>query len=196
MTDSLKKAETIKDVMDMTVLNMLGIPYDLVAKVSKANEAMKTGQKSKTVEALAPTFAANMLAAYRLATEGQTTSKGKPVEEGKTLGTGQAIGKALGFQPMEITQGFEQYQAGQAADKRRSAKVEQLAKAYLDAGKNMSAIRKDLDAWNKEMEGQGRRSMTISLGDVTKRSKSLTRKRKPTKREQMRREEYYARTGS
>ena len=201
MTEPLAKAKTLKEVMDMTVLNLLGIPYDMVSKLSKANEARKAGNPYRAAEALVPTFAANAMQAYRLATEGNTNLKGKPIGDGEKLSFGGAAWKAAGFQPVSKAEDYERYLAKKRADERLGEKRGELAKLFneyygKDSGKGMALMRKELKAWNDEMKAQGRESMTLTVKDVLKRAKRERTTRKPGKREKMREQERMARTGS
>ena len=201
LTEPLAKAKTLKEVMDLTVLNMLGVPYDMVAKLSKANEARKENNPYRAVEALVPTFAANAMQAYRLATEGNTSLKGKPIGGGEKLSLLEAAEKAAGFQPVSKAESYERYLAGKRADERLGEKRAELAKLLnehygKDTGKGMALVKKELKAWNDEMRAQGRESMTLTMKDVVRSAKQRRATRNPGKRERMREQERLARTGS
>ena len=78
-TEGMRRGETFKDAMTESLGALLGIPYDLaVNKPSKALEAHRFGADARAVEALVPTFMANLMQAWRLSTEGQTTLRGRP----------------------------------------------------------------------------------------------------------------------
>ena len=201
MTEPLSKAKTLKEVMDLTVLNMLGVPYDMIAKLSKANEARKVGNPYRAVEALAPTFAANAMQAYRLATEGNISLKGKPIGDGEKLSLIEAAEKAAGFQPVSKAESYERYLADKRAKDRQREKKQELADLFneyygKDSSKGTRLVKQGLDAWNKDMREKGRPSMELTMKDVLKSAKGKRTVRKPGKWEKMRERERLARTGS
>lgn len=174
-TDSFKKGKTFKDAMNDSIAGLIGIPYDLaVNRPNKYLEARKYGQDMKAIEALAPTFVSNILSAQRLMTEGQTGKTGAPIIDKTTgkqnkLSTGEAIGKALGFQPVSSARSYDNYQAGQRAKEVRDDKLNELAMLFIKTldGKGpqyrLKAIQ-EMRKWNEEMRDKP--GMNINLKQV------------------------------
>lgn len=126
------------------------------------------------VEALAPTFVSNLVTAYRLNREGQTGRTGAQIIDKKTgqqnrLSTTEAIGKALGFQPVSSSRSFDEYQAGQRAKEVRDDKRNELALLVIKTldGKGpqyrQQAMR-EIKRWNEEMKDKP--GMNINLKQV------------------------------
>ena len=190
-TEGIEKGTTFKEAMTESLGALFGIPYDMaVNKTSKFFEAGKYGDRYKMIEALAPTFVANAMQAYRLATEGQTTIKGRPINSpgqpgARKLSGAEAMGKVLGFQPTSSAKSYEAYRAGKRQDAVRSDKVNDLAVLVLksiDTGKpdGRIAMMKELRAWNKRMQEEGKPHMLIQPKDVLRRVKSRRRENRAT----------------
>lgn len=190
-TEGIEKGTTFKEAMTESLGSLFGIPYDMaVNKPSKFFEAGKYGDGYKMIEALAPTFVANAMQAYRLATEGQTTTKGRPINSpgqpgARKLSGAEAMGKVLGFQPTSSAKSYEAYRAGKRQDAVRSDKVNDLAVLALksiDTGNpdGRIAMMKELRAWNKKMQEEGKPHMLIQPKDVLRRVKSRRRENRAT----------------
>lgn len=193
-TSGLERGTTFREVMTESIGDMIGIPYDMVVnKPSKALEARKHGDGYKMVEALVPTFVANAMQAYRLATEGQTAMTGRPINSpgrpgSRKLTDGEAIGKALGFQPVSGAKSHAAYMAGKRQDAVRSDKINELAVLALksiDTGTpdGRIAMMKALRAWNREMEKAGKSHMLIQPKDVSRRVRARRRENRPSPRQ-------------
>lgn len=162
-TEGMRRGGTFKEAMTESLGALLGIPYDLaVNKPSKALEAHRFGEDAKAVEALVPTFMANLMQAWRLATEGQTTLRGRPLNRpgqpgARRLTPAEAVGKALGFQPTSSAKSFEAYAADKLRTQVRSDRIDIFVNQALDdldsKGRPymMRELRKRLTAWNAEM---------------------------------------------
>ena len=190
-TEGIEKGTTFKEAMTESLGALFGIPYDMaVNKTSKFFEAGKYGDGYKMIEALAPTFVANAMQAYRLATEGQTTIKGRPINSpgqpgARKLSGAEAMGKVLGFQPTSSAKSYEAYRAGKRQDAVRSDKVNDLAVLVLksiDTGNpgGRIAMMQELRAWNKRMQEEGKPHMLIQPKDVLRRVKSRRRENRAT----------------
>lgn len=191
-TEGFTRGETFKDAMTESIGSMLGIPYDLaVNRPSKYLEARRFDNNDRAIEALVPVFVSNAMTAYRLATEGQTTLRGRPINSpgqpgARKLSTGEAIGKALGFQPTSSTKSYESY----VADKRRVQVRSDLIDEFVNQAKRdlethgrtymMRELRKRLQEWNAEKEAEGKLSQRILPKDVIRRLSSRMRENRPT----------------
>jgi len=178
-TEGMQRGTTFKEAIDESILGLMGIPYDLfVEKPSKVAENLKYGQEWKAVETLVPTFISNAMQAYRLATEGQTGKKGTPInspgqEGARTLSLPEAFGKAVGFQPLSSSKSYDAYLARKRMDDARSAKLNELVLMELkarDTGDRKYRIEmmKELRAWNKRMEEEGKESMKIPTKSINR----------------------------
>ncbi|MCI7617225.1 PLxRFG domain-containing protein [Desulfovibrio piger] len=192
-TEGMKRGETFKEAMTESLGDLLGIPYDLaVNKPSKFLEARRFGADYRAVEALVPTFVANIMQAWRLTTEGQTTMRGRPINSpgqpgARKLSTGEAFGKALGFQPTSSTKSYEAYAAEKRRTSMRSDRIDDFTNQALDDLESkgrpymMRELQKKLQAWNKEMEAEGKPAMKIMPKDVLRRVAARRRENRPTR---------------
>ena len=192
-TEGMKRGETFKEAMTESLGDFLGIPYDLaVNKPSKFLEARRFGADYRAVEALVPTFVANIMQAWRLTTEGQTTMRGRPINSpgqpgARKLSTGEAFGKALGFQPTSSTKSYEAYAAEKRRTSMRSDRIDDFTNQALDDLESkgrpymMRELHKKLQAWNKEMEAEGKPAMKIMPKDVLRRVAARRRENRPTR---------------
>ena len=109
LTGGMQKGGTPKEVLTEGIGDIIGIPWDMfVERPSKVMEAMRADNYWRAVEEVVPTAVSNGMKAWRLATEGQKTLKGRdindPGEQGaRKLSSGEAFGKLLGFQPVSAT---------------------------------------------------------------------------------------------
>ena len=192
-TEGMKRGETFKEAMTESLGDLLGIPYDLaVNKPSKFLEARRFGADYRAVEALVPTFVANIMQAWRLTTEGQTTMHGRPINSpgqpgARKLSTGEAFGKALGFQPTSSTKSYEAYAAEKRRTSMRSDRIDDFTNQALDDLESkgrpymMRELQEKLQTWNKEMEAEGKPAMKIMPKDVLRRVAARRRENRPTR---------------
>ena len=89
----------------------MGVWSGMLDKGQKTLAYAAKGQIGRAAESAAPEALASPLKAYRMATQGATTSHGKPVfdEHGRPVkySAGEAAVRALGFQPLEQSQRAE-----------------------------------------------------------------------------------------
>ncbi|WP_297215415.1 PLxRFG domain-containing protein [uncultured Desulfovibrio sp.] len=192
-TEGMKRGETFKEAMTESLGDLLGIPYDLaVNKPSKFLEARRFDADYRAVEALVPTFVANIMQAWRLSTEGQTTMRGRPINSpgqpgARKLSTGEALGKALGFQPTSSAKSYEAYAADKRRTQIRSDRIDDFVNEALrdleSKGRPymMRELRKALLAWNATMEAEGKPAMRIMPKDVLRRVAARRRENRPSR---------------
>ena len=192
-TEGMKRGETFKEAMTESLGDLLGIPYDLaVNKPSKFLEARRFDADYRAVEALVPTFVANIMQAWRLTTEGQTTMRGRPINSpgqpgARKLSTGEALGKALGFQPTSSAKSYEAYAADKRRTRIRSDRIDDFVNEALrdleSKGRPymMRELRKALLAWNATMEAEGKPAMRIMPKDVLRRVAARRRENRPSR---------------
>ena len=151
---------------------------------------MRADNYWRAVEEVVPTAVSNGMKAWRLATEGQKTLKGRdindPGERGaRRLSSGEALGKLLGFQPVSATRSYDAYAASRHSDSVRADKADEVATIMvkaLDAGDSAEMVRarKVLKDWNLKMEEEGKPHMRILMKDVQKRVTQRRRKARMT----------------
>ena len=180
LTGGMQKGGTPKEVLTEGIGDIIGIPWDMfVERPSKVMEAMRADNYWRAVEEVVPTAVSNGMKAWRLATEGQKTLKGRdindPGERGaRRLSSGEALGKLLGFQPVSATRSYDAYAASRHSDSVRADKADEVATIMvkaLDAGDSAEMVRarKVLKDWNAKMEKEGKPHMRILMKDVQKR---------------------------
>ncbi len=138
---------------------ILGIPYAVFDELAKAVDVAKSGRSDRAVETMAPGFLKNIMSAVRLATEGQTTLSGTPInvpgEKGpRKLTTYEAIKKGLGFQTTNSSKAFEIYRTMEELKSYRDSKQTELANRYVAAyrdgdTKRMVRVREQAREWNR-----------------------------------------------
>ena len=191
LTGGMQKGGTPKEVLTEGIGDIIGIPWDMfVERPSKVMEAMRADNYWRAVEEVVPTAVSNGMKAWRLATEGQKTLKGRdindPGEQGaRKLSSGEAFGKLLGFQPVSATRSYDAYTASKHSDSVRADKADEVATIMvkaLDAGDSAEMVRarKVLKDWNLKMEEEGKPHMRILMKDVQKRVTQRRRKARMT----------------
>lgn len=201
LTGGMQKGGTPKEVLTEGIGDIIGIPWDMfVERPSKVMEAMRADNYWRAVEEVVPTAVSNGMKAWRLATEGQKTLKGRdindPGEQGaRKLSSGEAFGKLLGFQPVSATRSYDAYTASKHSDSVRADKADEVATIMvkaLDAGDSAEMVRarKVLKDWNVKMEEEGKPHMRILMKDVQKRVTQRRRKARMTPKARQRGEAF------
>ena len=191
LTKGLTDGKTPQEVLTDSIGDIIGIPYDLlVVKPSRMMEAHGKGNTWRVLEEAAPVALKSAMQAWRLHTEGQTTMGGRPINSpgqrgARKLFGSEAVGKALGFQPVSSTKSYDAYAAGKHADQVRSDKIDELTVLALksfDTGKpdGRIAMMQELRVWNKRMQAEGKPHMLIQPKDVLRRVKSRRRENRAT----------------
>lgn len=191
LTGGMQKGGTPKEVLTEGIGDIIGIPWDMfVERPSKVMESMRADNYWRAVEEVVPIAVSNGMKAWRLATEGQKTLKGRdindPGEQGaRKLSSGEAFGKLLGFQPVSATRSYDAYTASKHSDSVRADKADEVATIMvkaLDAGDSAEMVRarKVLKDWNVKMEEEGKPHMRILMKDVQKRVTQRRRKARMT----------------
>ena len=135
---------------------------------------------------------ANIMQARRLATEGQTTLRGRPINSpgqqgARKLDAYEAFGKALGFQPTSSARSYAAYKADKLRSATRSDRIDDFTNLALrDLESNGHAymlreLRKRLQTWNAEMEEEGKTAMRIMPKEVLRRVTARRRENRPSR---------------
>lgn len=162
---------------DNPVASLVGVPYSiLIDDPAKAIEAYQYGDASRAVEAMAPRFIANAVAAARLYGEGAYTISGQPLtlpgeSEARRISLPEAIGKAAGFQPLSSSKAWDINEKIEDLTKFVAAKRAKWASRYANAQrdgnqKEMDAVRNEVEAWNARVISEGRPQLVVRLADA------------------------------
>jgi hypothetical protein len=162
---------------DNPVASLVGVPYSiLIDDPAKAIEAYQYGDASRAVEAMAPRFIANAVAAARLYGEGAYTISGRPLalpgeSEARKLTLPEAGAKAIGFQPLSSSKAWDIEEKIQDLSKFVAAKRSKWASRYANAmrlgnQKEMDAVRNEVEAWNARVISEGRPQLVVRLADA------------------------------
>ncbi|MDK2956544.1 MAG: hypothetical protein PWQ57_2040 [Desulfovibrionales bacterium] len=175
----LQPGDTPMNAMENNLGDILGIPYDIIfVKPSQAKKALRGGDVGRAVEAVSPTFIKNMMQAYRLYAEGQTAISGKPINEPgrpgpRKLDVGEAMGKALGFQPLSNTKAWDKHRARQVSQDIRSEALRSMAGRLIRAWRDGDQERAeeaiaDLKAYNQQAMEDGKPWLVVTPKDLIK----------------------------
>lgn len=190
----IEPGATVEEGLANNLGDILGIPYDLFfGKPSRVSQALKAGDNWRAFEEAAPTIVRNAMAGYRLWEDGQRSMSGKPINEPgepgpRKLGKGEAIGKAIGFQPISSRKSYDRYRARKVSKMVRSNKATELANRFVRALRDRdqqraNEILTDLKDWNREMVSEGKPWMLITLQDMSTRVRSRSKGRGVSERE-------------
>jgi len=191
ITGGLAKGKTPKEILTQSIGDIIGVPYDLlIEKPSKMIEAHRKGNTWRMIEEAMPVAFKSGMQAWRLYTQGQTTMSGRPINDPGTpgarkLSSSEAIGKALGFQPVSSTKSYDAYAASQHSKQVRDDKLDDLTAMALktvDTGDpaGRKEMLKDLKDWNSRMKEEGKPNMLIAPKEVIRRVKARRRENRPT----------------
>lgn len=194
LTKGLAKGKNPKEVLTDSIGDIIGIPYDLgIVRISNVMDAQASGNYWRMVEEAMPTFVKNGMQAWRLYSEGQTTMRGRPINSpgkpgARKLSGAEAVGKALGSQPVSSTKSYDAYAASKRRGEVRSEKLNELTVLVLkthdtgDPSGRRQAI-KEIGEWNARMKEEGKPQMTITLKDVMRRVKARRRQNRMSGKE-------------
>jgi hypothetical protein len=176
--DRLNVNKSISGQLGEGIGSLLGVPYAVFDEFTKAIDAIKSGRSDRAVETVAPVFLKNIMSAYRLSTEGQTTITGKPINVPgelfpRKLTDSEAVMKSLGFQPVGSTKAFEIHKSLEQLKSYRDEKQSELANRYMAAfregdQKEMVAVRREAMEWNRAAVQNNHPEMGIALNKAVK----------------------------
>jgi len=116
-----------------TPAELIGVLGDVPKRYQKIARDIRSGDNMRAVEDLAPEFIRNPMAAFRLTTQGMYTRSGSPIKDldGNVIrmDSKQAILKAFGFQPIEMS---EKWRAADVVQK-KILKTTEIKGRFLDA---------------------------------------------------------------
>ena len=173
-----------------------GVPVAVLEKASRSISFFNRGDAYRGVEEAMPTAVANIMQAIRLRNEGATAATGRPIAEfgGKEqyrFTDSEAVGKALGFQPISKAQAFSAKRAIEDVDSYRKTAQDRLLTRYVKARRagdteGVDDVLQDWREYNAKMRAEGKTHLLIEpLGKLarkrmkpeqpSKRTKALTR---------------------
>jgi hypothetical protein len=181
-TQGIRKGGTWKEVITDILGELIGIPYDLlVNKPTRFLDAKKNQNWYRMIEEVSPVAVKNVMQALRLHDEGQTTMKGRPINDpgekgARKISDAEMVLKMGGFQPISSTKSWDGYMADKRREQVREDALEKFTVRALKADANGDtaakvALRKDIAAWNEQYRAEGKPSMVIKLEDVQRRKK-------------------------
>jgi hypothetical protein len=138
-----------------------GAPFASVGDVVDGLMRVGQGDYAKGIEKLVPLKgAADVLRGIRMGTEGITTGTGETVIGAENIGTGEAVARGMGFQPLKATRYYEGnaavQEAAKAATGARMKLIAKFAQARL-RGESTEGMMGDIQSFNKRHPQQGLR---------------------------------------
>lgn len=181
VTQGMRKAENPDDFLGLAAEGLIGIPWDLAKKGMTAAGNIAEGDFWHALEQAVPTFVKNGMQAWKFYTEGQTTKKGRPinnpgVEGPRKYSGGEAAAKALGFQPVSSTKSYAAYAAEKRRETVRSREIDRVVEKFLKAARTKDSTYRSegiamMRRWNERMEKEGRPYMMFNMKNVIQRVK-------------------------
>ncbi len=159
------------------IADIVGVIGDIPKRGARVARDINSGDFLRAFEDISPEFIRNPLAAIRLSTKGMITRGGSPIRDGKgnivRLTPTQAAKKALGFQPIELTENFKVFQLIRDKEVRRKKLKSQYLDAFMVAvGKQnndlLKEIQSELAEYNEDRNLEDR--IIISGQDIVNRA--------------------------
>ncbi|MFP4587822.1 MAG: PLxRFG domain-containing protein, partial [Desulfohalobiaceae bacterium] len=138
ITRSLKPGSSMEEIVKDSLFNAGGAGLDLFFSPFRALSYQTSGDTSRALEEVAPGFMRNLLRTYRLTQEGTMSKSGQPLnlpwETGpRKLDSWEAVGQALGFQPLSSTKSWDVMQSLQLSRGVRRRTQQRLADNIIRA---------------------------------------------------------------
>lgn len=146
-----------------------GVAYSSAKKVGNVVKYVQTDQYGRALEEGLPTALANPFKAYRLSQTGNYSASGRPIGDGGTIGTGEAVGQALGFQPVSRAKSWREKSRRDDLKERKSDFQSKLVTRYVMAvrAKDWEARDKAIEEW-KEWNRENPDQKIKPLGQLAK----------------------------
>lgn len=171
--------------------DILGIPWDLfVKKPTRIMTALENENELRAVEEALPTVLKNIMQAYRLWNEGQTSLRGTPIE-GERLSAMEAFARGIGFQPTSSTKQWQQFAATKRSMAIRTVQANKIAAKIVEAIKGrdyaaQKAAQAEWQAWNEKAQQDNKPWLIVTSEDIKRRLKGRMKSKRPSKREMIR----------
>jgi hypothetical protein len=189
--DKVQLNKSITEQLMRNAGEIVGVPWAVIEDIESSARALRAGQGARAFEYLAPTAFSNISKGYRLATEGQRSVTGKPInipgkEGARKLTPMEAIGKAAGFQPVTNTKAYDVYKKIEDFQSYKSGKVSSFANKLANAAvkkdkKEFDKVAKNLAKWNKDQIRQRRPEYLITYDDINRAISNRSRVGQPPK---------------
>ena len=176
--DKIQLRKSITEQLMRNAGEIVGVPWAVIEDAESALTALNAGQGLRAFEYLAPTVLSNIAKGYRMATEGQRSITGKPINipgkgDARKLSAMEALGKAAGFQPVSSTKAYDVYKKLEDFKAYRTGKVSGFANKLANAlvgkdKKEFDRVAKNLAEWNKEQIQQRRPEYVITYDDINR----------------------------
>lgn len=178
VVDRMRVNQPLAGQLGTAIGELVGIPFAVLEEFTDAVDALRSGRVERALESASPTFMRNVLSGIRLATVGQTTITGRPVNvPGETgprkITTAEAFGKGLGFQPLSSSKVFEMHRSLEEVKSYRDQQQEEFANRYLEAerarnNREMTRIREEARLWNRRAVLEKKPELEIDLDRAVK----------------------------
>jgi hypothetical protein len=150
---------------------LLGAAFGPFESLPRAGKALAEHHPERALEAVAWTWLRNPLGAYRLYERGPETLSGRPIMgldlKRQPYTAGEAALKALGLQPIRLSEEQSRFETTRAVTEARQAQLRDWAARYVQAreqkdGEAQRRIVREWNAYNQEMRRAGRRADLIT----------------------------------
>jgi hypothetical protein len=144
--------------------------------MGRSMRALQENAPGRAVEAMAPTWLRNPMAAHRLYTRGPETVSGRQImgEDLKhhKMSLGEAAYKALGVQPVRLSEEQGKYETTRKLEETTQGKLRDLASRYMEARR-----KRDEGKSRRDNEGvaQGEEGMRQVLRELSEYNRSMTK---------------------
>jgi hypothetical protein len=177
MLPRLRSGDTVAEATKNVITDMFGIPWDFfVERTSRSVESLKVGDHGRALEGMTPYVVKNMMQAVRMATEGATAVSGRPIAmpgqaEPRKLTTSEALGKAIGFQPLSATKAWDLHSSltrSQGVKQQQQTKfLGRLSRALRDNDQaEVKKVWTEIREWNKKAMKAGEPYKIIRREDI------------------------------
>ncbi|MGD9364582.1 MAG: PLxRFG domain-containing protein, partial [Desulfobacteraceae bacterium] len=189
--DKMKLNQSLTGQLGSNIGEIIGVPWAVIEDLEAAANSYRSGQKLRAMEYLLPTAASNPLKAIRMHTTGQTSISGRPISDPgsnapRKITVKEAIGKAMGLQPVSSTKSWDLYKTIQAYAEFKQAKQRSFANRIANAWragdmKKVREVASEIEAWNKEQLCKGRYRYLMTNEDIIRALQARSRSGQPPK---------------
>jgi len=164
------------DILPTDLKSLGGVFADIPGRIARVIKDLSSRDYVRALEDASPEAIRQPMAAYRSATEGDTTRSGAPIFDPTTgeqqrLTAGEAATKSLGFQPMRSAERWDLQETVQQIQDARTARKQEWANRYVVAmragnKKEVARVVREINDYNKRMKAAGRPDDMITKAEV------------------------------
>jgi hypothetical protein len=172
------------------ISEVAGVPVAVLEKASRSIDFFNRGNAYRGVEEAMPSAVQNVMQAVRLYNEGATASTGRPIaaqgsKQQYRYTEGEAVGKALGFQPLSKTKAYQNKKAIDDIDSYRKTVQDRLLTRYVNAKRSgdQDALDSVLQDWrDHNARARDERRPELRIDPLGKLAKQRMKPQRPSKR--------------